>query len=301
MQADWIAVDWGTSNVRAWGIGEDGSVVFTAASDQGMSRLARGDYAGVLSQLLAEHQNGKATDVMICGMAGARQGWKEAPYLDVPTDLRGVGFGAVSPDDADPRFAVRILPGLCQRQIGEEDVMRGEETQLLGLSALQPGYSGPVIMPGTHSKWVQLDGRRVARFATVMTGELFALLGTQSVLRHAMGIIEDEAAQAEGFAEGAELGLDHPDRLTANLFKVRAGSLLSGRNASWSSGFLSGMLIGSEIGGQRAWLDGAPEIPLIGGVKLCALYSKVLRQVGARSLVVDATDATLAGLKAARL
>lgn len=300
MQAEWIAVDWGTSNVRAWGLAGDGSVVFSSSSDQGMGRLVPGDYPAVLNQLLAQHDARTLTEVLICGMAGAKQGWKEAPYLDVPADLSGISFGSVSPDGANERFSVRILPGLCQRGVGHEDVMRGEETQLLGLSTLLAAYSGPVIMPGTHSKWAMLEGRRVSRFATVMTGEMFALLGTHSVLRHSLGTVDDETAQADGFAEGATLGLDHPEKLLATLFKVRAGSLLSGRGSSWSSGFLSGLLIGSEVGGQRDWLHGAPEIPLIGGVKLCNLYSKVLHQVGARSLVVDATDATLAGLRAAR-
>lgn len=297
-QAEWVAVDWGTSNLRAWGIAADGGITFSRSSDRGMGKLTRDDYPGVLSGLLADAVEGP-TDVLICGMAGARQGWLEAPYLDAPTDLASLALGAVAPAMAQANLKPRILPGVCQKAASAEDVMRGEETQLLGLSLLDPGFSGLVIMPGTHSKWATLEGTRIERFTTAMTGELFELLKTHSVLRHSLQGDLDGALRDEGFETGVAMGIDAPQRLTATLFKVRAGSLLSGRTPDWCAGFLSGLLIGAEVGGQRDWI-GTREIPLIGGTGLCALYARALSLIGAASRIVDATDATIAGLKTAR-
>ena len=300
MAAEWIAVDWGTSNLRLWGIEADGGIAFSRASDQGMSKLGREAYPGVLSELLADAvPPGAAMDVLICGMAGARQGWLEAPYLDAPADLSHLAARAVSPDLPDTGLTARILPGVCMRTEGAEDVMRGEETQVLGLSALIPGFAGLVVMPGTHSKWASLEGTRITRFSSAMTGEIFEVLRSHSVLRHSLQGELDGPDRDDGFTAGLTQGLEAPQRLTATLFKVRAGSLLSGRSASWCAGFLSGLLIGAEIGGQRDWITDA-EIPLIGSTGLCALYARGFAVLGARTRVVDATDATLAGLKAAR-
>lgn len=300
-QTEWVAVDWGTSNLRAWGIDATGASTFSRASDQGMGKLSRDDYPGVLTSLLSSElpHGGAAVTVLICGMAGARQGWLEAPYLEAPADLGGLIFGAVSPAMPQPLLAPKILPGVCQKLAGAEDVMRGEETQLLGLSALIPGFSGVVVMPGTHSKWAELEGRRVVRFQTVMTGELFDLLKTHSVLRHSLNGTLDGLERDAGFETGASAGLEHPEKLTATLFKVRAGSLLSGRSPAWCAGFLSGLLIGTEIGGQHDW-PSENEIPLVGGVALCELYQRAFALRGVRTRIVDATDATLAGLKLAR-
>ncbi|MHB1103164.1 MAG: 2-dehydro-3-deoxygalactonokinase [Devosia sp.] len=301
IEADWVAVDWGTSNLRAWGIGAGGEVLFSRASDQGMGKLARDAYPAAVTDLLAGKfaPSGPPIDVLICGMAGARQGWMEAPYLDAPAELGGLAYGAVSPAIPGSRLVARILPGVCQKLSGAEDVMRGEETQLLGLSAMSLGFSGLVVMPGTHSKWVTLAGRRIERFSTSMTGELFEVLRAHSVLRHSVDGETDATDRDAGFEAGLTLGLEAPQRLTVNLFKIRAGSLLSGRRPGWCSGFLSGILIGAEIGGQRDW-TGNNEVPLVGGTALCALYARGFAMIGIKTRIIDATDATLAGLKAAR-
>lgn len=296
-QVEWVAVDWGTSNLRAWGVDADGGIAFSRSSPDGMSRLSREQYPEVLTSLLSGAAD-DVEDVLICGMAGARQGWMEAPYLDAPAELGNLAAGSVEPDMPGP-LNPRILPGVCLRDLGAEDVMRGEETQLLGLSSLIPGFSGLAVMPGTHSKWALLSGTRLERFSSAMTGEIFELLRTHSVLRHSLtGDLEGEDREL-GFSVGLEQGLERPERLTATLFKVRAGSLLSDRSAPWCAGFLSGLLIGAEIGGQRDWI-GEGEIPLIGSVGLCGLYQIAFSQLGVTTRIIDATDATLAGLKAAR-
>lgn len=295
----WIAADWGTSNLRAWGIGDDGAVLFSRSSDQGMGRLTRERYPDALTHLLGDviAPEGEPLDVLICGMAGARQGWLEAPYIETPAALDEIWRLAVIPAMPGSRLRPRILPGVCQRG-GNDDVMRGEETQLLGLLASQPGFDGVVCMPGTHAKWVSLSERRIARFATAMTGELFDVLRTHSVLRHSLGGEIDPTERREGMLEGLATGTSAPERLTAVLFRARASALLAGRSPSWCDGFLSGLLIGAEIGGRREWI-GSAEIPLIGGSGLAEVYLTGLEMIGAKGRVVDASEVTLAGLMAA--
>lgn len=293
----WIAVDWGTSNLRAWGVDQTGNVVAARTSDKGMGKLKREEFAGVLVDTIGDLQTTGTTDVLICGMAGARQGWLEAPYLEAPTDLRGLGAAAVHPD-AGAAFAVSILPGVCQKR-GGDNVMRGEETQLLGLAATSPGYSGLVCMPGTHSKWALLQGTHIEHFSTAMTGEMFDVLKTHSVLRHSLVGELDGPGRDDGFAAGAADGLEKPADLLGQLFRVRASALISGRQPDWCAGYLSGLLIGTEVAANRHQI-GNEAVPLIGSRALCALYEKVLVMAGAAGRSVDATDVVLAGLKTAR-
>ena len=297
---DWVAVDWGTSNLRVWGIAADGSTAFERASPQGMGKLTREQFPDALIEVLHDvtSSSSEPIDVLICGMAGARQGWLEAPYLEAPTDLRDLRHGAVYPQMPDGRFKPAILPGVCQKG-GAENVMRGEETQLLGLAAMRPGYSGVVCMPGTHSKWTQLNGTQIDHFSTAMTGEMFEVLRNHSVLRHSLVGDLDGPGRAEGFVAGAEAGLANPEQLLGTLFRVRASSLLSDRQPDWCAGYLSGLLIGTEIGSNRHLIGSAP-VPLIGSSALCALYAQVLAMAGASGEALDATAIVLAGLKAAR-
>lgn len=295
----WIAVDWGTSNLRAWGIDAKGHVVASARSDQGMGKLTRDQFPAALTEVVVQLAPPPGRmDVVICGMAGARQGWMEAPYLEAPTDLSTLGRGAVHPEVPGTDLRVSILPGVCQRQ-GGENVMRGEETQLLGFAAISPGYAGLVCMPGTHSKWARLDGTRISRFSTAMTGEMFDLLKTHSVLRHSLNGPLDGPEHDHGFQTGARTGLDHPDTLLGQLFTARAASLLSGRTPDWCAGYLSGLLIGTEIAANRERI-GTDPVPLIGSAALCTLYASVLGMAGAAGRVVDSTEVVLAGLRAVR-
>ncbi|ODT50204.1 2-dehydro-3-deoxygalactonokinase [Devosia sp. 63-57] len=295
----WIAVDWGTSNMRCWGIDAHGAILASATSDKGMGRLTPQQFPEALRETIAAFPlPANPVDVLICGMAGARQGWREAPYLEAPADLRGLAAAAVRPDMDDQGLQPLILPGICQKQ-GGENVMRGEETQLLGLATLLPDYSGLVCMPGTHSKWALLRGTHIEHFTTAMTGEMFEVLKTHTVLRHSLTGELDGPARAEGFAAGAADGLERPQDLLGQLFRVRAAALLSGRQPDWCAGYLSGLLIGTEIAANRHQIGNEP-VPLIGSASLCALYVQVLEMAGAKGRPVDATEVVLAGLKAAR-
>lgn len=295
-----VAVDWGTSSLRVWVLSRDGAVLAERRSPDGMGTLTPDRFEGVLRghldalDFLVSHL-ARPTPVVICGMAGARQGWREAPYADAPGRLDGIIGKAVSvPADG---LDVRILPGMAQHHPDKPDVMRGEETQLLGLLLDDPTATGLVAMPGTHSKWVALDEGTVTSFSTVMTGELFALLARQSILRHTIG----EAAPsgdpaAEAFLAGARLGLAEPDGLVSRLFGIRAGGLLFGTAGDAAADRLSGLLIGAEVGSALAHHEGGTPVILVASGRMADLYAAVLGAAGATVRHVDADDAVRKGL-----
>jgi 2-dehydro-3-deoxygalactonokinase len=177
--------------------------------------------------------------------------------------------------------------------------MRGEETQLLGLLALRPGFEGTAILPGTHSKWVEIRGGKLVRFSSAMTGELYEVLSQHSVLRHSFAGETMGPATEEGIAAGLEAGLAHPELFTALAFRTRAAALLSQKGADWCSGYLSGLLVGTEVGGHRDWLTGNV-VPVVGSARFGRLYGQALKLAGVASLAIDASEATIAGLKEAR-
>lgn len=300
---DWIAADWGTSNLRVWAIGPDGNAQSVVESDKGMGRLLSGEYSGILDAVCAglSRKDDQPIDVVICGMAGAKQGWLEAPYVEAPAELGTLGAHAVLPADAGPRLRPRILPGICIRTRGGEDVMRGEETQLLGLSALRPDFSGTVILPGTHSKWAHMEGQTLVRFSTAMTGEVFHALASHTVLSQSLAALPGGEMADDGMSAGLANGLEAPQRLTSMLFKVRAASLLSGRDAAWCRGYLSGLLVGAEVGGHLDEMHGQKVVPVLGSARLAPIYLQALAMAGYRAEAIDISEATIAGLKAAYL
>jgi 2-dehydro-3-deoxygalactonokinase len=275
----WIAVDWGTSNLRAWAMGDQGSILAEAASDDGMGKLTREGYEPALLRLINPWLNGDRVPVIACGMVGSRQGWCEAPYRTVPCTPLDMA-GQVSPPTTDPRLNVRIAPGL--KQTTPADVMRGEETQIAGALRLMPGYDGVLCLPGTHSKWVHISAGEVVSFQTFMTGEMFALLSEASVLRHGMqGSGWDDAA----FDGAVSDALSRPERIGARLFALRAAARSR----------LSGLLIGTELAAAKPYWLGQP-VTLIGAEKLSAAYARALSAQGIEAQRLSATDCTIAGL-----
>ncbi len=274
-----VAADWGTSSLRVWAFSRAGAVLAERRSGDGMARLQPDAFEAVLRRHLDDMGLPGAPDplpVVVCGMAGARQGWREAPYADVPADIGTICGQAVAVPAQG--LDVRILPGLAVRA-GQGDVMRGEETQLLGLLQAEPNLSGLVCLPGTHSKWVQMAAGRVTGFSTAMTGELFALLSQSSVLRHSLGDARPSGDPASpGFISGVARGLARPGHLLTDLFGVRAAALLQGVQGAAAADALSGLLIGAEIGGRET-PAGAPVILVADGA-MAQLYGKALDMAG---------------------
>ena len=292
MTPDWIAVDWGTSNLRAWAMGPNG-VLASGSSDDGMGKLAKAEFEPALLRLIAPWLGAGGVPVIACGMVGARQGWMEAPYRAVPCVPVASGELMLVPT-ADPRLQMMIAPGLSQAK--PADVMRGEETQIAGALALLPKFDGVFCLPGTHSKWAHVSAGEVVSFQTFMTGEMFALLSQQSVLRHGMaGEGSDEAAFTQGLADA----MQRPERISARLFTLRAEGLLDALSPAAARSRLSGLLIGLELAAAKPYWLGQ-RIALIGVEALSTRYAAALAAQGVVAETLDATACTLAGLTAAR-
>ena len=287
--ADWIAIDWGTSNLRAWAM-RGNKAVADAGSDKGMGSLEPAAFEGALLEVIEPWLGAGRMPVVACGMVGARQGWVEAPYATVP--CQPVSLNVVRPKVTDARLDVAILPGLCQTS--PADVMRGEETQIAGYLAEVPDFDGVLCMPGTHTKWVQISAGEVVSFRTYMTGELFALISVQSVLRHSV----DDAWDGDAFQTAVRDGMADPQALAGRFFSLRAESLLAAPGPGVARARLSGLLIGSELAAAKPYWLGQ-RITLLGAGRLAGLYADALAAEGAMTDTADVTSATLRGLYAA--
>lgn len=285
---EWIAVDWGSSNLRAWAMGPEG-VLAEASSTAGMTGLQPNQFEPALLALISPWLADTVTPVVICGMAGARQGWVEAPYRHVPCKPADPAV-MLQVQALDPRLQVSIAPGLSQGK--PADVMRGEETQIAGALALFPNFDGVICLPGTHSKWAHVSAGEVVSFQTFMTGELFALLSQQSVLRHS---VASDDWDDDAFEEGLSETLSRPERLAAKLFSLRAEGLLAGLAAASAKARLSGLLIGAELAAAKPYWLGQ-DVALIGAPALSQNYAKALALQGIEARLLSGRDCTLAGL-----
>lgn len=290
--ADWIAVDWGTTRLRAWAMDADGRPLDEATSDDGMGSLAPDGFEPALLKLSEQWLGDVRASVVVCGMAGARQGWTEAPYRSVPcAPLAG---DPVPAPTRDRRIEAWILRGASQDR--PADVMRGEETQIGGFLAGAPDFDGAICLPGTHSKWVHASVGEIVGFRTFMTGELFALLSEASVLRHSAAT---EGWDDDAFADALSETLSRPETLSAQLFAIRAESLLRDLPPAAARSRLSGLLIGSELAASRHWWLGRP-VAVVGAPALASVYADALRLQGVEPTLIDGAEATLSGLAAAR-
>jgi len=286
-----IAVDWGTSSFRLWLMSRDGTVLTEHRSHEGMSEIAERGFETVLESHLSTLSVPQQLPVVICGMAGSRQGWVEAGYIDTPADVTTIGETAtVVPGTARQ---IIIIPGLAVRSESEPDVMRGEETQLLGAHLEMPGGTR-YCMPGTHSKWVSMKGPVVTGFETFMTGELFSALTTKTILVHSTGGEGRVDANDPAFLTGVRDGWAQPAKTTHHLFSIRAGQLLHAHGMDENRARLSGLLIGAEFAG--AGVRGGEQVGLVASGALQRLYDAALSECGVKVRNIDADVSVRRGL-----
>lgn len=292
--ARWIAVDWGTSNLRLWAM-SDGDIVLQKIEDKrGMAALQRDEFSGVLQELVSRvPRTGEVLDVIACGMVGARQGWREAPYVSVP-NVPPTGAEATQINLHNAGLRVFILPGMSQDS--PADVMRGEETQVAGILADEPDLDGIICMPGTHCKWVRCSKGEITSFRTSMTGEVFGLLKRMSTLQHS---VSSDAVDMHSFDRAVTQAFRDSASLLADLFAIRAGSLLHGTDKPSCTGQLSGLLIGADVRQARSFL-GTSAVRLVAEGPLAELYERALGILNFEVQRLDAERITLAGLKVAQ-
>jgi 2-dehydro-3-deoxygalactonokinase len=280
---NYIAVDWGSTQLRGWLI-RNGQCVETKQLPLGVTRLNGQLPEEVFQQHLAPWRGAEKLPVLMAGMIGSDAGWQSVPYLPCPAaiDAPGQQLFAVAE-------GVWIIPGLKIEQVGEYNVMRGEETQLLGAWQLAPAEC--YVMPGTHCKWVQVERGVVRHFATAMTGELHHLLMTQSLLGKGLTAqLPDDAA----FELGLEKGLAQPS-LISELFVARAARVLGALAATSVSDYLSGLLIGAEVTtlGQRYRTS---TVTLVGDPALNVRYRRAMMACGMTVNSCSGDEALLSGM-----
>jgi 2-dehydro-3-deoxygalactonokinase len=286
-------VDWGTTRIRLWIVARDGAVLGESRGDEGMRHCVEHGFAPAFAKHLAAAGGSGGLPTMVCGMAGARRAWREAPYLNTPAVLAHAPHAAVRVEDA--AADVRILPGVAQRDADAPNVMRGEETQLLG--TVGANESAVVCLPGTHCKWAAVEQGRLTRFSTFMTGEVFEALARHTILAQSVekGTF---APDHPAFARAAARGLAGPEQALARAFETRAAQLLGFEAQSDGAPHLSGLLIGAEVAAARRLHQGAC-VTLVASGPIAALYRAALETAGASVRLVDAEAAARRGLFAA--
>jgi 2-dehydro-3-deoxygalactonokinase len=307
-QDDYILGDWGTSRLRLYLVRNGqikerrsgpGVASFSTAVRAGTNTMASPLVQSLLELTASWRRPCGAKAVLLAGMAGSRNGIVEVPYASLPVHMDAWARAALS--IRGPDIQVTIAAGLqCATTTGG-DVMRGEETQVFGAMKLQGELtvgSHLLVLPGTHSKWVAVQDGAIMRFTTAMTGEIFALLRTQSTLLSADASGNDAAIfDEDGFDCGARRAADAGAGLLTELFQTRTAQLLEHRSRDWAQSFLSGLLIGSEIAALSTSYSNATGVLIIGEPQLAGLYERAFAQRGVATTIMDGDACVVAGLQ----
>jgi 2-dehydro-3-deoxygalactonokinase len=287
MNAAAVIVDWGTSSFRAYRAGERG--LETRAAEAGILSVGDGDFESALRRYAGDWIV-PGTPVFLSGMITSRNGWVETPYIETPASLADLAAATVERRLADGT-RLRFLPGVCQRQ-PSPDVMRGEEIQVFGSVAADE--DALVVLPGTHSKWVDVRAGRIAGFHSTMTGEVYAVLKAHSILGRLLP--EGATVDAAGFRLGVEAALARrPGGLLHDIFGARSGVLVGDLSPSDAAGYLSGLLIGHEIREGLAAADGRSPM-LVGSAALVGHYRTAFALAGVEALA-GPQDAAVRGFR----
>ena len=284
-----IAVDWGTSNFRAYRFDAGGAILERRTFAGGILRIPGRRFAETLSGQVGDWITAGETRILLCGMVGSRLGWVETGYAPCPATLDDLASAVVRIPFAEAEvFLVPGVSGLDRSGIPE--VMRGEETEAMGIVG-DAGGARLVCHPGTHSKWITLDGRTIESFLTAMTGDVFAALKSATILAQLMNA--EAHVHVESFVRGVARSAD-PGGLLHHLFSVRTLVLTNRLVEDESASYLSGLLIGHEV--RHAMPEGA-HVHLVGDWSLCGLYARAIRACGG-SVTLEDEDAAARGLAA---
>ena len=294
-----VAIDWGSSALRGARLARQGRVLEQRSFARGVLTLAPGEFATVFDTLFGDWTGPGGAVCLISGMAGSKQGWREAPYCACPAGFDDLAAQLTWLNLGAHRAPVAIVPGLsCEHSCvlpglaAIPDVMRGEEVQIFGAMHLTGLRNGIFVLPGTHSKWAQVADGRVTGFRTYMSGELFALLSQHSIL--ARTIEPDAPPDDNAFALGVQRA-GQGGGLLHHAFGARTLSLFSRMSRAALTSYLSGLVIGEELATQK--LAAGNEVVVIGAPGLTDRYAQALALRGVRAKALDA-QATWAGLLA---
>jgi 2-dehydro-3-deoxygalactonokinase len=298
-----IAGDWGTTHLRLHLC--RGATVLDKAEGAGIGSLTTSAEATLFGALEPWARAFGPLPIWLAGMVGSRNGWREVPYASCPAGVADLRASLLRFDARG--HSIAIAAGVaCTNPLGAPDVMRGEETQILGAIATRPslGHGRSIVaLPGTHTKWALVEDGKLTSFQTSLSGELYALLRDRSTLLKASTAVADEAAERRGFEAGLQRSRELCNvPLSHLLFEVRARQLIEGMTHAEASTYLSGLIIGQDVLGALPLFDGAMRagaaVPIIGAPKLAEFYGAALAAHGIETLPLDATELTIAGLNA---
>lgn len=287
-----VGIDWGTTNRRAYVLDPHGRLVRQHSDEFGILAVA-GGFEASLAQLLRTLDIGRA-DVIMSGMVGSRNGWLQVPYLSTDTPISRLPEALVGIDTGLPGVRCRIVPGYrYDDPHGTPDVMRGEETQVLGAQALSAS-EGWFLLPGTHSKWARVENGAITEFSTFMTGELFALLTRHGTLA---ALMQEQATVPEAFEAGVRVA--GRGSFTHAAFGCRALVVTDSMPATHASSYLSGLLIGCELDDIRKKEGGRGElqVQMIGSAGLGERYLAALGFFGMTANVLQPDEVYVAALR----
>lgn len=274
-----IGIDWGTSSLRATLFDAGGSVLEERAGPWGIRQLPSGGFEQALEAICASWP---ACPTIASGMVGSRQGWHEVPYVDAPASAESLA-AHVTIFHTDAGRSVSIVPGV--RDPSRPDVMRGEETEIIGALALRPELAAhaQIVLPGTHSKWVTVRDGKIAHFSTMMTGELYALLTQHSILGAMIPAGESAETDWLAFDQGAQAARASGNAgVLTKIFSARALALESRLAPAAVSSYVSGLLIGEEWRTMLAsgWLRAGSAPTLVGDAQHCVSYQRAAMAFG---------------------
>lgn len=284
-----LAVDWGTTSLRIYRLDADGNVRDVRQSSNGILNVGDATFAATLESEAGDWIAAGEDPILMSGMIGSRQGWKEADYVPCPAGISEIA--STMSKVAWNTHRAWIAPGLrCRHASGVHDVMRGEEVQILGIVDDLDDAEHRICLPGTHSKWVTVRDKNIVSFTTHMTGEVFAILKKHSILGRTMAVDRfSETAFLSGVTRSS-----HADGLLHHLFGARAQVLSDELGESESASYLSGILIGHEL---RSSTAGSREIHLLGSAELTTLYTLAASTMNIDAVIHNA-DAVARGLYA---
>jgi 2-dehydro-3-deoxygalactonokinase len=283
---EWIIVDWGTTNFRAFVMNADNQCIDRIEKKTGLLHVENQDFEQVLrSNLATWFDNFPSLSVFMAGMIGSQHGWHEADYIHTPLALDTLGSSCLH-FQTKWGAQVRIVPGICHHFNQDKfDVMRGEEVQILGLTKLGYHKNCFAILPGTHSKHANITDGKLASFSTFMTGEFFALLSEHSILgKNLSEQISSTSAFIKGVFDGCDGNLMH------TAFMARTHRLFEQLQESEIHDYLSGVLIGKEVSG----IDKTCYV--ISSEKLGKRYALACDTLNKPATIVNGDDCFIAGM-----
>jgi 2-dehydro-3-deoxygalactonokinase len=284
-----IGIDWGSTNFRAFRFNDAGEVFDRRFSPEGVISVHTRLFGDVLREKVSDWLEAGETRILLCGMIGSRQGWVEAKYVSCPVGIADLATAVIEVPFSGAE--VLLIPGVSGiDSCGVPEVMRGEETEVMGMLQACKG-TGLACLPGTHSKWIRFTDETIVSFSTCMTGELYAALRQNTSLARIMTF--NEARENEAFLRGVARSID-AGGLLHHLFSVRTLTLMDQLKEDAAASYLSGLLIGHEV---RAAMPAGAHIHLVGDSQLCSLYAQAIQTCGG-SFTLESAHAAARGLAA---